>query len=53
MRRLAAHLAYGEQMFPNCQFHCPGVDITEKSFFAFRVDIESETLPWLLQPHVA
>lgn len=53
MRRLTACSAYGEQMFPNWQFRCPGVDITENSFFAFRVDIESETPRRLLQPQIA
>lgn len=53
MRRLTARSAYGEQMFPNWQFRCPGVDITENSFFAFRVDIESETPRRLLQPQIA
>lgn len=43
MRLLAGRLAHEEQMFPNWHFCCPGVYITAHSFFAFCVDIESET----------
>lgn len=42
---LVVRLDYEEQMFPNWHFCCPGVYITENSFFAFRVDIESESPP--------
>lgn len=42
---LVVRLDYEEQMFPNWHFCCPGVHITANSFFAFRVDIESETPP--------
>lgn len=42
---LVVCLDYEEQMFPNWHFCCPGVYSTENSFFAFRVDIESETPP--------
>lgn len=42
---LVVRLGHEEQMFPNWHLCCPGVHITEKSSFAFCVDIESETLP--------